>query len=51
METDVQNDDLDVSSKQDGKPENGKYTLLIEIIFWYILTIYTFIHRSTNPVY
>ena len=32
METDVQNDDLDVSSKQDGKPENGKYTLFVEII-------------------
>ena len=43
METDVQNDDLDVSLKQDGKTENGKYTLLIEIIILvYINNIYIY---------
>ena len=34
METDVQNDDVDVSSKQNGALENGKYTIFIEIIIW-----------------
>ena len=34
METDVQNDDLDVSLKQDAALENGKYTIFVEIISW-----------------
>ena len=40
METDVQNDDLNVSLKQDAALENGKYTIFVEIINWvYILRI------------
>ena len=34
METDVQNDDLDVSLKQDAALENGNYTIFVEIINW-----------------
>ena len=34
METDVQNDDLNVSLKQDAALENGKYTIFVEIINW-----------------
>ena len=38
METDVQNDDLDVSLKQDAALENGKYTIFVEIINWVYIT-------------
>ena len=34
METDVQNDDLNVSLRQDAALENGKYTIFVEIINW-----------------
>ena len=39
METDVQNDDLDVSLKQDAALENGKYTIFVEIINWVYIGI------------
>ena len=38
METDVQNDDLNVSLKQDAALENGKYTIFVEIINWVYIT-------------
>ena len=40
METDVQNNDLDVSSKQNGALENGKYTIFVEIIIWVYIIRY-----------
>ena len=39
METDVQNDDLNVSLKQDAALENGKYTIFVEIINWVYIGI------------